>query len=319
MKKIYLAPLQGITDPVFRTVYNRHFKGLKKSYTPFLEADSKSNTPTKYLDHQTRDRKDGISTLIPQVISKDGEGLVRFSHILKDFGFSEFNLNMGCPYPTVTGKGRGSALLQTPRIIEDMLDLYFKDGAIDLSLKVRIGFKDINQLNEIIPVIKNYPVSELIIHPRTAEQMYEGTIHYDKFIEAAEAYGKDVIFNGDIYTFENYTERRKVLPQNCNGIMIGRGLIYNPLLLLEILEDKAISAEERLLKTEPYFKDLISEYETALSGESHFLQKMKNLAKYILPGFVTNERVIKKLLKTQKKEHFISMSDEIFGDAHLRL
>jgi len=113
--KIYFAPFQGITTHVFRGVYARHFQGVDKLYTPYFAnfAAGCSLSPAK-LKALKQQFENGIE-VIPQVLSKSADEIVWLAQCCEEMGFRELNWNIGCPYPQVANKKRGSGILPSPK------------------------------------------------------------------------------------------------------------------------------------------------------------------------------------------------------------
>ena len=104
--KIYLAPLQGFTDVVYRKSYNEIFTGVDAFFIPYISAKN-NQVLNKYrkeilLENNHQDR------VVPQVLAKNSEELIFLTKLLVNHGYSEINLNLGCPYPMVTNRGQGA-------------------------------------------------------------------------------------------------------------------------------------------------------------------------------------------------------------------
>lgn len=117
------------------------------------------------------------SSLSPQILSRDANEIILFGKACKDLGYNELNWNMGCPYPRVAKKKRGSGLLPYPDLVEALLDDIKKELPLKLSIKCRLGYEDPHELDELIPHFNAFGLSELIVHARIGKQLYQGGVH----------------------------------------------------------------------------------------------------------------------------------------------
>ena len=173
MTKLSLGPFQGITDAPFRNVFKQHFGGIDKFYTPFftgIQKDHAKNLQVEEIDPRCND----VEHLTPQILSTDAEEILRFATQCKQLGYKEINLNMGCPFPRVANKKRGSGFLPYPERVDEVFSALFERIDVKFSVKCRLGYFSPDEIYPIIEVFNKYPLSELIIHPRIGKQLYKG-------------------------------------------------------------------------------------------------------------------------------------------------
>ncbi len=204
MPERWLAPLRGVTIRAFRETYADEIRdaGFIGAYAPFIPA----NPGMKFNDRLfadvrpfPRDSKDDGFTLVPQAIGKHPEALREMLKALKDRGFEQADLNAGCPFPMIRKKGRGSGLLATPDVLERMLEVGCEEmGAGRFSLKTRLGVEKPDELLAILHRIDRYPLARLVVHARTARQMYSGACDSAMLKHVAETSVNRVVPNGDI-------------------------------------------------------------------------------------------------------------------------
>ena len=163
--RYYFAPLEGITDSIFRDVHHRFYPGMDRYYTPFL-----SPTIHRALTNKEKREIPPAETLsyhsVPQILTKSAEDFIWLAGQCRDLGYTEVNLNLGCPSGTVTAKGKGSGMLRTPDTLDSFLDAVFSGTDMPISIKTRIGFADPGEFPAILDIYNRYPICELIIHPR---------------------------------------------------------------------------------------------------------------------------------------------------------
>lgn len=228
----YLAPMRGITDGVFRRAYERRFGQFDRVVAPFIP----TVLGTRVRNHHIRDLlTDGEDRdrLVPQVIGRDGAGFLLLSRKLADIGFAAVNWNLGCPAPLVAKKTRGCGLLPRADLIKQFLDDVTPKLPIPLSVKARLGYNAPGDLEKLIPIFNEYPVKELIIHPRTGAQLYDGNVNLERFDACLKLAKLPVVYNGDIASADTFLRLAKKFP-SVNRWMIGRGAVGNPFLLREL-------------------------------------------------------------------------------------
>ncbi|MBN1500647.1 MAG: tRNA-dihydrouridine synthase family protein [Spirochaetes bacterium] len=310
MTAIYLAPIQGITDRTYRTIFSSHFSGISKMFTPFEQADIEKKHRSFPLQKILPPEINGIE-VVPQLISSNPESFIETANFLFEEGFKEINLNMGCPSPTVANKGRGSGMLQNPSIPEKFFSEISGRLNKPLSLKIRSGIRYHDELIEMSAVYNKFRFSEIIVHPRTLEQKYEGVADTGIFCRFITISSNPLIFNGDICSIEDYNHVINIT--DAPGVMIGRGILRNPFLAEEIAGGKEINHSEKLTRLKNFIDDMSEAYSSRLSGDSHYLDKMKELWLYQSGIFKDGKKFFKKLRKVHSKKNFLCMINEIFS------
>ena len=151
MPVIYMAPLQGITDEIYRNLFAAYFQGVDLAVMPFISSTKKIKKPPALLAGYHPDRNRGIYA-IPQMMSARAEDFVWLANELYDMGHTVVNLNLGCPFPMVVRKGRGAGMLCHPDRIGDFLREALPVLKPALSLKLRLGVKSPQDILEVIGV-----------------------------------------------------------------------------------------------------------------------------------------------------------------------
>jgi tRNA-dihydrouridine synthase len=308
--KIYQAPLQGFTDFTFRKAVSECFGGVDKYFIPYLSF-GKGREIKKSQIREVFPENNSNLPVIPQVLFSDEGELFDLITILLDYGYPEINLNLGCPYPMATNKGRGAAWLQRPDELNEILQrLYAKNFSAKFSVKMRAGMSNDQEAKAIFEVINQFPIDELIFHPRTASQMYEGKANPKLFAEAISLVKHPVVYNGDLFSVSDFQELKTFLPEQ-NTWMIGRGLLINPALAAqlkgEIFESRAL--RKRLRE----FHDLILEsYSSRLDGSGHILMKMNQFWTYFSESFENPHKAMKLVKKSGSVLKYNAAVTEIF-------
>ena len=229
---LYLAPLQGFTDFVYRKVYSEVFPQVDTFFIPYISV--KNHEVIKKYRKEILPENNRQNRVIPQVLAADPEEMTFLAKYLSDFGYTEINLNFGCPYPMVTNRGMGSGLLSHPEKIEEILAAFFRKSPLKLSVKMRAGLIFPAEIEKLIPVLNQFPLTEVIMHPRIAKQLYEGEIIDSAFQFADANLQHRLVYNGDVNTLEILVNRMLKFPQ-ISHFMLGRGILMNPFLPAEII------------------------------------------------------------------------------------
>ena len=236
--------------------------------------------------------------LIPQILTDDGNELLRYEKVMHDLGYPEININIGCPSGTVSSKGRGAGFLGRKEDLDTFLEIVYTKKTGPVSVKTRVGIENVEEFYEILEIYNKYPIDELIIHPRTLKQFYRGVADREIFLYALEHSKNPLVYNGDIWTVEDLNSLKGVAKSRCPGkefdLMIGRGIIADPGLFRKIRTHKRASAEE--------IRSLIYEIEkgylTYVQGEAQVVFRMKEIWTY-LGMLLKNDKLLKKIKKSK--------------------
>lgn len=304
--KYYLAPLEGITTHIFRRTYHKYFYPMDKYFTPFLSPHTKR-------EFNTREQKDILPEnnpdmyVVPQILSNDAEGFIRTAKKLKDFGYREINLNLGCPSKTVVGKGRGSGFLSYPEELEAFLDEIFTGLDMKISVKTRIGRENPQEFLRLLQIFNKFPMEELIIHPRVQKDFYQNHPNMEMFAYAVQKSDNTLCYNGDLFTISGIAKFHAVFPET-ERIMLGRGILRNPGLLQLVKEGKGPEKQTLL----DFHEELVAQYAQEMSGDRNVLFKMKEIWSYWIYSFADSEKYAKKIRKCMDLKHYINTVEELF-------
>lgn len=322
--KYYLAPLEGITTYIYRRAYHQHFTAMDKYFTPFLVPHTKKGFSTKEKNDVMPEHSPGMN-LVPQIMSNQAESFLHTVEKLKVYGYEEVNLNLGCPSKTVVSKGRGSGFLADPDGLDRFLDEIFKKCDVKISIKTRIGKDDPEEFVRLLDIYNQYPVEELIIHPRVQKDFYKNQPDLDVFRDAVEGSKMPLCYNGDIFTPESHDEMRREFPQ-VDTFMLGRGILMNPALLdiicmgkkteMEKAETsrKMQSADRYKKKIHAFLEQIKCDYLEVGMGEKNTLFKLKELWAYMGQNAPEAKKALKRIRKSQSMADYDSASREALED-----
>lgn len=306
--RLEMAPLEGLTTYLFRNVYAKYFGHIDKYYTPFLSLHKEKEFNHKERQEVLPENNKGL-WVVPQVLTNSVEDFLRAAHTLKGLGYEEVNINLGCPSATVVPKGKGAGMLGEPQRLEQFLDGCFEKTPVKISVKTRLGMDEEEEWEKLLAIYNRFPLEELIVHARIREDYYKNPVRLDAFGKALESSGFPVCYNGDIFGVEDYIRLTERFPK-LKAVMLGRGLLRNPELAVEIAnivrggECEALlqrKAKEKLLA---FHDELYAGYQQILGGDRNVLFKMKELWSYLIFSFPEKEKQLRKLHKLKTCEEY---------------
>jgi tRNA-dihydrouridine synthase len=294
---IFSSPLQGITDFRFRNTYQKYFGGIAAYYAPYIRLQG----PLEIKASEKRDilpENNKGTALVPQVMTNDADEFLFVANEVKKLGYNELNWNLGCPYPMVTNRNLGAGLLNDPKRISEILKKVNAKSDITVSVKMRLGNINPDEIFKVLPVLESLSLKHIIIHPRTARQMYKDDVNLSAFKRCTESTSHTIVYNGDITTVKGFQEISARVPSVTNW-MIGRGMVSDPFLPDMIMQNTCTYPADRTNTFKKFHDSLFDEYEKALSGESHLLMKMWTLWEYFATAFTNPHKGLKKIKKAK--------------------
>ena len=303
------APLHGVTNRVFRAAYFAHFSGFDEAFAPFILAVPTARMKGSHFKDLVPDLRTGLP-LVPQLLGAEPEGFLDCSRAIAGMGYGEVNWNLGCPYPMVAKKGRGSGLLPHPDRIDRFLDAVCPRLPLDLSVKLRLGRADPAEIIALMPVLNRYPLKRVIIHPRLGIQMYKGSVDLEGFSRAASVSDHPVGYNGDIADLTAFGELSARFP-DVSEWMLGRGALWDPFLPARI---KGLPLPDDPTETLRAFHDeLFAAYREVLCGPAHALDKMKEVWSYLGHSFPRGSRELDGIARAKSIDEYSRAAQALFG------
>lgn len=312
--RIYQAPLEGITGHVFRRAFYECFGNVDKYFIPFIKPNQHGHLSSKERQDVLPENNEGMYA-VPQILTNSVEDFVRTVRKLEKYGYREINLNLGCPSKTVITKGRGSGFLAYPEELDRFLDAVFPQaGDTEISVKTRIGKDSPEEFLHLLEIYNQYPIKELIIHPRVQKDFYKNKPNLEIYQMACSESKNPLCYNGDIFSVTDYEKFVQEFTDT-DTIMLGRGLLMNPGLARSIRQ--GIPTDKQTLRR---FHDRLYEgYRRMLSGDKMILFKMKELWGFLAPAFSNYEKYAKKIKKAEKLKNYDAVVEALFAEQELVL
>jgi len=309
--KLYLAPLRGITDYIYRNTFSRHFNGFDAAVAPFIPTLKAIHTKPSHLKDVLPENNSAMP-IVPQIIGNNHENFIPLAAQLSDLGYDTVNWNLGCPFPMVAKKQRGSGLLPYPEKIDRFLEKTVPAIPNRLSIKIRLGRKTPDDLFKLIPIFNRYPLQELIIHPRTGIQMYDGQPDLNAFEKCLSMTHHPIVYNGDITDLQSFQDLAARF-EAIHSWMIGRGAIINPFLpaIIKAGQDN-FSNQVEIFRG--FYQELFEEYQQVFAGPGHLLERMKGFWTYFSQAFADGRKIRKKIHRTLKLQRYLEIVERFFEE-----
>ncbi len=309
--RYYFAPLEGITGYIFRNTYQEYFGGIDTYFSPFLGPNRDGGLRSGEINDILPEHNSGVR-LVPQILTNDAAAFETVADRLREYGYEEINLNLGCPSGTVVAKKKGAGFLAEAELLEHFLDDIFARCCLRISIKTRIGMNSPEEFPALLELFNRYPVSELIVHPRVQTDFYKNQPNWDAFACAVDGAKMPVCYNGDLFTTEDIRRFAAQFP-TVQTIMLGRGLLSNPGLAAQA-EGHAPIEKKHLYD---FHNTLLERYQEVLSGQRNVLFKMKELWVYLGSLFENHEKYAKKIRKAQTLAAYRKAVDDLFAEQEL--
>ncbi len=226
---LVLAPMAGVTDRPFRRLCTEMGAGLVVS--EMLSSNPKVWNTKKSLNRMNHEGESGIRSV--QIAGSEPQLMAEAALLNVEKGAQIIDINMGCPAKKVNKKLAGSALLQQPKLVADILEAVVNAVNVPVTLKIRTGWNEENRNGiNIAKIAEEKGIQALAVHGRTRTCMFKGTAEYDTIRAIKASVSIPVIANGDITSPE---QAKLVLDYTgADGIMIGRAAQGNPWVFRQI-------------------------------------------------------------------------------------
>jgi tRNA-dihydrouridine synthase B len=296
IEPLILAPVRGVTDGVYRDAQARCFGGFDSAVAPFFQLRQGHPLRTGELKQVAAENNRALRT-IPQVLTNHPPTFSAALRELSAAGHAEVNWNLGCPYPTAAGRGRGAGLLPHADRIDAILAEVMNGAPVQLSVKMRLGYHDPDEFQAVMEVLNRYPLSSVILHARTADQRVDGVVDVIRAGQALALCRHPFIFNGDITSVDGFFDLRRQLSKT-TGWMIGRGALRNPFLPALIKGEQVLEPEDRRGRLLKFHALLFEGYGQWLSGDWHRMDKMREQWDYLAHAFSDSEAIISRIRRS---------------------
>ena len=309
---LWLAPLDGITNYLFRNSLCRHFGGIDCFITPFMPVQERAKlNVTNWRDIWPKNNT--LKPTVPQLMGNVPAHFVDTMRLLHDtYGYEDFNWNIGCPVAQVVRRHRGCGLMPDADRVEEVVAAVTSQTSFRFSIKMRLGLHSPEEGLRILERLESYPLDFIVVHPRLGEQMYEGTPDWDTFDEFYRRTRHRLVYSGDLNTVEDLRRLQQRYP-DIQDWMLGRGILANSFLAEEIRGIPSGDRKDRFLR---YYQHFAAEL-LPLRHERGTLHNMKELWHYWSRLFNLTDEQLRHLLRINDWEMFFDTSLQLVASSRL--
>ena len=298
---VFAAPLQGVTDNVWRMAQHSVFGGVDAYYAPFMRVEH-GEVRRKDLRDVNPERNAGI-TLIPQILACQPDHALMMVDALQQMGYRRIDINLGCPFPPIALHRKGSGMLAYPDLLEELFNNLATVDGVEYSVKMRLGWDRNDQWRDFLPLMDIIKPVNIAVHPRIGKQQYKGELDIEQFEAFLAASSWSVIYNGGLHTVEDIEQVQQRYP-GIVAVMLGSGLAADP----GMLAPDATPDDYRR------FHDLLVEgYTEQLNGgEAQLVRHLQDIWQTFLPG--TGHKLFKAIRKSRTLEQYETAASAALAD-----
>ena len=307
--------MEGITLFRYRMIHHRMFPGAAEYYTPFIAPDSKGSFRPKYLRELTSDCNS--LRVIPQLLVNNAEAFSATAEKLRELGFGEVNLNIGCPSGTVFSKHKGAGMLTDLASLDAVLDGIYSHAeqkGYRVSIKTRMGVHSTEEFPAILECYRKYPISKLIVHARCRDDFYRGEADLGGLASSIGECLFPVVYNGNIAAPEDLEKVSLAAPQ-IESVMIGRAAVSNPALFRWFKTGEQLRLEE--LKA--FHDELVETWMEDGLCPAFTVERAKTLWTYMQELFPEAKREVKAVLKARNMPDYRIAAETLFRSGGFRV
>ena len=303
---ICFAPLQGYTDDVYRRLHHQIFGGVARYYTPFLRLEG-SGVRSKDVRDIDPAHNQGVP-VVPQIIVKSMKEFDYLVQVVEDNGYSEVDINMGCPFPMQAKHGRGSGLLSHLDVVEAIAQAITDRKEMTFSVKMRLGWENEAEWQPVLAILNEIPLTQITLHPRLGRQQYKGEADREAFAAFYELCKHPLLYNGDLKTVSDIQSVEMQFP-NLAGVMIGRGLLARPTLAAEYQQGEEMAWPERRKLLLRMHEEMRAHFEKIVNSEAQLHSKLRVFWEYM--DTELEKKVYKKIMKSGNLKNYMAAVGEV--------
>ena len=298
---VLAAPLQGVTDNVWRMAQHAVFGGVDAYYSPFMRVEH-GEVRRKDLRDVDPERNEGI-TLIPQILASQPDHALMMVDALQQMGYHRIDINLGCPFPPIALHRKGSGMLAYPDLVEALFKALAAVDGVEYSVKMRLGWDRNDQWRDVLPLMDLLKPVNIAVHPRIGKQQYKGELDIEQFEAMLAASPWPMIYNGSLRSVEDIEGIISRYP-TVDAVMVGSGLAANP----------GMFAPDAKPDDYRRFHDLLVDgYTQQLNGgEAQLVRHLQDIWQTFLPG--TGHKLFKAIRKSRTIEQYENAAAAALAD-----
>lgn len=298
---VLAAPLQGVTDNVWRMAQHAVFGGVDAYYSPFMRVEH-GEVRRKDMRDVDPERNAGI-TLIPQILACQPDHALMMVDALQQMGYHRIDINLGCPFPPIALHRKGSGMLAYPDLVEALFKALAAVDGVEYSVKMRLGWDRNDQWRDVLPLMDLLKPVNIAVHPRIGKQQYKGELDIEQFEAMLAASPWPMIYNGSLRSVEDIEGVISRYP-TVAAVMVGSRLAANP----------GMFAPDAKPDDYRRFHDLLVDgYTQQLNGgEAQLVRHLQDIWQTFLPG--TGHKLFKAIRKSRTIEQYENAAAAALAD-----
>lgn len=304
--KLYFAPLQGYTTATYRRLHHAIWGGIESYYTPFVRIEKNEFRRKDLNDIAPENNID--TPVVPQMLPSNADELRQTAELFLKNGYTQADINMGCPFPPIALHRRGSGILPYIDIVSEILTATAEFPELKFSVKMRLGWQSSTDWTHLIDILNSTPLQHITMHPRIGKAQYKGCVDMEQFTAFYEQCQHATIYNGDLNTIQDINNIHKQFPRLA-GVMLGRGLLARPY-LPTLLDGDTANIFAIINETKIFHDKLYNELAATSQGDSQLLNRAQALWEYFLPQTPRKER--KAIVKATSSAQYLKSVDRLF-------
>jgi tRNA-dihydrouridine synthase len=308
------APLEGITDECYRLMMFKLFPEWDTMSCDFLRVPNPSPYLKKHIIkhygnsiYNTKEFKDKN---IYQILTSPGAYTEKTVKDIEELGFEWLDLNLGCPSRKVCGHKGGSYLLSDLPALREIIKTIRKNYNHTFTCKIRVGYQDDSNFEDIIKLLSDEGVDAIKIHARTRVELYKGIANWDYVKRAVELTDTPIIGNGDIWSSDDI--KRYFEYTGCHSVMLGRGALKTPWLARDYksgVQETYLSRAQDIKKYYEAFYQAVMDFKP---DESTRIKRIKSVSRYLFDDLPDGETYRKRVLRAKTyNEQMIAVEELI--------
>lgn len=311
--RVYVPPMAGVTDIVFRNLIRQIDKECMLS-TEMVSSQALMRRPeARIMDLSEDERPTGI-----QIFGHEPEIMAAAAKMAEERGADFVDINMGCPVPKITKGKDGCALMREPDLAEEIVKTVRAAIKLPLSVKFRLGWDD-NTRNAVQfgEMLEAAGACAVTVHGRTRQQLYSGKADWDWIAKVKKALSIPVFGNGDV--FEPEDALRLLEQTGCDGVAVARGTLGNPWLIARITKyletgilDDPPESVERLIFAYKHCKGLVR-YKGERVGTNESRRHLTHYTKGIIGSAPFRNRLTQIVTAAQAAEILAELAEQEAG------
>jgi tRNA-dihydrouridine synthase B len=295
-----LSPMDGYSGWPFRSLCRD--LGSAMSYTEFVNVVDILNRPA-YVLPKMRFTDDERPTVV-QIYGDDPDQFLEAALEAQELEPDIIDINMGCPAKSISNRGAGVGLMNTPLKIARIFRKLTTALEVPVTGKIRLGWDDDCLTYPLVArIIQEEGGQLLAVHGRTKKQAYGGEADWDAIAEVVQSLSIPVIGNGDILEVADIQRMKD--HTGCVAVMVGRAAIHNPWIFSKLDRDQVTVSQVSATMLIHLDRNL------KFYGEERGLRLFRKYAANYLAPYRLSKEIRQKLLTREEPEEFLELLDEI--------